>query len=105
MKNRRSKLNFFINRISEFDEVTVPDLAVTPAQMLSMAEKGIPITNHHLNNLYVDGEVNPSWDIDLDRQRGTDVVQLWEHNKDVKERIKKAYKESITNNNNKDKNG
>lgn len=103
MKNRKSKLNFFVNRISEFDEVTVPDLAITPAQMLAMAEKGIPIANHHLNQLYTDGEVNPSWEIDMDRQRGTDVVQLWEHNKTVKEKIKKAYKESITNN--KDKNG
>lgn len=98
MQRHKAKLNFFRNKISEYDDVTVPNLSVTPSQMLAMAEKGIPISNHHLNQLYTDGEVNPSWEIDIDRQRGTDVVQLWEHNKTVKEKIKKAYKESISNN-------
>ena len=94
MQRDRAKLKFFRNKLSEFDENTVPGLAITPAQMLSMAENGIPISNHQLSTLYDEGTVNPSWDIDMDRQRGVDPIDMWNHTQEVKSKFKKAYAEA-----------
>lgn len=96
MQRDRAKLKFFRNKWREDEDKTIPNLALTPSQMLDMAEHGIPISNGNLSQLYDDGTVNPSWDIDLDRQRGVDVNQMWEHNQEIKSRFKKAYKEATT---------
>ena len=69
MQRDRAKLKFFRNQWREDEDKTIPNLALTPAQMLDMAEHGIPISNGNLAQLYDDGTVNPSWEIDLDRQR------------------------------------
>lgn len=95
MQNDRPKLKPFKNVISEDDILTIPDLAMTPAQMMSLAENGIPISNQHLNNEYYDGDVNISDDIPLDRQRGVDVNEMWNKKQDVKKALKKMAKDDL----------
>lgn len=67
------------------------NLAVTPAQMLDMAEKGIPISSQNIAMSVKDGEENPSWDLPLDQLRGVDPAAMWEHSQVIKERARKAH--------------
>lgn len=72
------------------DEVAVKGgLAMTPAQMLEMQEKGIPITTQNMQ--MSDGEPNPSWNIPLERLRGVDPAELWQQSKTIKEKVKRAH--------------
>lgn len=95
MQNDRAKLKPFRNVISEEDDKTVPGLAMTPAQMMSLAEKGIPISNQQLNNEYYDGDVNCSDFVPLDRQRGVDVNEMWNKKKDVRAAVKRMAQDDI----------
>jgi hypothetical protein len=65
------------------------DLALTPAKVLEMAEKGIPVSAQASVDNFYDGEQNVSWDaLSLDEQRGVDIVDMWNAEKDIKGRIK-----------------
>lgn len=55
-------------------------LAITPAQMDRAREQGIPITPSNVNpDLIQDGTNNPQFEIELERQRGIDVAELWQN--------------------------
>lgn len=95
MQNNKPKLKFFRNKNSEEDVKTVQGLAMTPAQMMSLAEKGIPISNQALNAEYYDGDSNIDWNVPLDRQRSVDVNEMWNKKEDVKKAMKKMTKEEI----------
>lgn len=82
-------------RRSENDIPVNGKLALTPSKMMALAEKGIPISSQNLGNQYFEGEVNPSWDVPLDRQRGVDVNDMWNHNENVRKKLKVASKEAI----------
>lgn len=72
-------------------------LSVTPAEMFDMARRGIPVTTANLDMQFNDGEVNPSWDIPVDRQRGVDIGEIWQTSMDVKRKVKSAYKNDVKN--------
>lgn len=67
------------------------NLTTTPAQMLEMAEKGIPISAQNIAMSAKDGETNPSWDLPLDQIRGVDPAAMWEHSQVIKEKARKAH--------------
>ena len=55
-------------------------LAITPAQMDRAREQGIPITPSNVNpDLIQDGTNNPQFEIELERQRGVDIAELWQN--------------------------
>lgn len=55
-------------------------LAITPAQMDIAREQGIPITPSNVNpDLIQDGTNNPQFEIELERQRGIDIAELWQN--------------------------
>ena len=95
--DRRYKLKFFRNKESEHDIPVVPNLAITPAQMLKLQEQGIPISSQQLNKEYYDGDTRVSWDIPLDRQRGVSVNDMWNHQQDVREKLKEEAKKGFRN--------
>lgn len=70
---------------------TTPGLAFTPAQMAKMAEKGIPISTQSADQ-FVDGTLNPSFDIPIEERRGIDVNDVWNASKDAKAKIIDAHK-------------
>lgn len=72
------------------DVKTKPSLAVTPADALRMAERGVPVAAANIDSFY-DGDVNPSWTISIDRQRGVDVADVWDAQKSARKRIKSAH--------------
>lgn len=72
------------------------NLVVTPAQMMRMSEKGIPISAQNLAfDPTKDGEKNPSFDLPLDRLRGVDPAQMWEESQIIKQRSRHALKRDI----------
>lgn len=67
-------------------------LAVTPTQMLEMAEAGIPINSINADSFYDDGKRTLDFEPTLDRQRGVDIGDLWENEQDIKYKTRKLYK-------------
>lgn len=74
------------------DDVFVQNgLAVTPSQMLEMAADGVPISSVNAEFMYDDGQRTPPDVPVLDRQRGVDLGDLWEHQQDIRYKMKKLY--------------
>ena len=69
-------------------------LAITPAQMDTAREQGIPITPNNVNpDLIQDGTTNPQFEIELERQRGIDVAELWQNAESSRKKLGKFNKE------------
>lgn len=66
-------------------------LAVTPSQMLEMAEAGIPISSVTAESLYDDGKRTLDFEPPLDRIRGVDLCDLWENDQDIRHKMRKLH--------------
>ena len=63
-------------------------LAITPAQMDAAREQGVPITPNNVNpDLIQDGTTNPQFEIELERQRGVDIAELWQDAETSRKRL------------------
>lgn len=69
---------------------TKSGLAYTPAQMNEMMQRGIPVTNKNLENKFFDGDTNPHFNVDLMRQRGVDIADVWEAEQATRQKFKDA---------------
>lgn len=74
-----------------------PDLSRTPAQMMALVEQGIPVSVPNAISAENQGVLNPSWDVPIERKRGTDIADIWQKQQasrkklaDAREAIKKA---------------
>lgn len=60
------------------EEVVQQDLAITPAQMYDMVQAGKPVGASILSPDYFDdGDHDTNMHVPLDRQRGVDIVEMW----------------------------
>lgn len=80
---------------SEGDIPVQDGLTVTPSEMYEMAKKGIPVSTANLDMQFNDGEVNPSWDVPIDKQRGIDIGEIWQSSMDIKKKVKSSYKKDV----------
>ena len=72
-------------------------LAITPAQMDTAREQGVPITSNNVNpDLIQDGTTNPQFEIELERQRGVDIAELWQNAESSRKKINSFKKQSQT---------
>ena len=69
----------------------LPHQAVTPAQMLEMANQGIPISAD--SAAAFSGEKNPSWDLSLDKTKHVDPAELWQEQQTIKRRYRDLHKQ------------
>lgn len=70
-------------------------LAITPSQMMQLAENGIPIAAQQLpSEHFSEGDTSSSFDVLLDYQRGVDINTMWNVEQDVKKKMFSAYKQS-----------
>lgn len=67
-------------------------LAVTPAQMLDLTARGIPISPANLGLQYDSGYSDLDFNTPLEYTRGVDIGQLWEERENAKQRIKLGLK-------------
>lgn len=81
-------------RTSKNDIIVRPDLSVTPAQAMRLAEKGIPVSTQTASS-FSDGSLNPSWEVPLDRCRGIDPAVLWEKQQEIRTKIVSAHKRDV----------
>ena len=76
-------------------------LAYTPSELSSMVENGIPISSQNTALLPEQGMENPTFDIPLERQRGTNIVELWNAQLEARHNVNSYYnkkrKERLTN--------
>lgn len=92
-RNRNHNRIFANPKRHEGEAVVQNDLAVTPTRMYEMMQQGIPISTQNLSDeMFYDGDTNPSFDLPLDMQRGIDVADCWEASMDIKSRAKKGLK-------------
>lgn len=68
----------YINVCCDSDIVVRGGLSYSPADMARLTERGMPVNSLMVGTAFVDGEVNPSFDVTLDRQRHVDICDLWE---------------------------
>lgn len=68
-------------------------LAITPAQMDTAREQGVPITPNNVNpDLIQDGTTNPQFEIELERQRGVDIAELWQNAESSRKKLGEFHK-------------
>lgn len=68
-------------------------LAVTPSQVLKMAESGIP-ASAQMNSAMIDGHEGSDWVVPLDERRGIDIAQMWQESMNARNKFRKAYANS-----------
>lgn len=97
MLNRNRK-KFSIPRRCDGEDIVQNDLSYTPSMMLSMADKGIPISNQSVSSeQFFDGVPmsQGSFEIPLDMQRGVDVADCWQDYHNIRKKAKKGLKDDI----------
>lgn len=60
------------------DDVVVPGLAISPAEMLKLNQQGIAVSSGNTNLAYESGHAATSWDIAPENRRGVDIADLWQ---------------------------
>lgn len=73
-------------------------LAVTPSQMMDMANRGIPVSmQNFMSTQFNDGIENPTFDVPGYRRRGVDIGELWEEQqtarRNIRDKSRKAFVE------------
>lgn len=77
----------------KYDEVEPkPGLAYSPSDMAKLHAKGMPINSANIVESFYDGDVNPSFDIPLERQRGLDPAEIWEQSQNSAKKVNKLSK-------------
>lgn len=74
------------------------NLSVTPSEMLSLSERGIPISSHFDDSQFYDGDSSPRVVLDYLDSRGIDIVDAWNYERTSKSNIRKAIANDIINN-------
>lgn len=69
---------------------TEQNIAVTPSQIQQMVERGIPVSPSNAS-AFIDGVINPSFDVPIEERRGVDVVDVWDASQDAKRQLIKAH--------------
>lgn len=70
-------------------------LSVTPSEMLQLAQQGIPISSHFDDSKFDDGDTKSLGTIDFIHQRGLDIVDVWNHQKDSRKKLLDAKAKDI----------
>lgn len=75
----------------ENEEQVQSGLALTPSEMMEMANKGVPITPQNFDGLqYDEGYSKLDFDVPIEYRRGIDIGDCWEAEMDAKARLKSA---------------
>lgn len=93
MKTRKVILAKCLRKAYETD--VRAGLAITPAQVLKMAEQGIPVTAQ-MNSALVDGHLGSDFNIALEERRGIDMATIWQNEMSSRKKIKGVPDSSFT---------
>ncbi len=82
-------------RFSYSEKHVQSGLSVTPSEMLQLAQQGIPISSHFDDSKFDDGDTKSLGTIDFIHQRGLDIVDVWNHEKDSRKKLLDAKAKDI----------
>lgn len=68
----------------------VNNLAVTPSDMHKLTERGIPINSTN-NEQFIDGTLNCTFDVPIERCRGVEAVDVWLAQCDARKKFRDAH--------------
>lgn len=89
-KYAKSTIRKFARSFRQAGEMIVQNgLAVTPSQMLEMAQAGIPISSVNADFMYRDGDRKPPESPTMDMLRGVDIGDLWENMMETRRKMRK----------------
>lgn len=89
-RNRKSNRIRFASPVPPAEAVQ-SHLAMTPAEMLELQQKGVPISSQTVGATYDDGYRTLDFEPPLDQQRGIDIADLWETAQDVRKKVAKGH--------------
>lgn len=69
-------------------------LAITPAQVLKMAEAGLPVSAQ-LQYQTVEGHTGSDWNLGIEDRRGIDIGQVWQESQSARKRLKAGAKAAV----------
>ena len=75
-------------RYGEFEDPVQNGLAITPAQMLDLTNRGIPVSPSNLGLEYDDGYSELEFDVPSEHVRGIDMADLWEQREDMRDKMR-----------------
>lgn len=67
-------------------------LALTPAQMSDLMQRGLPISSANLGLQYEEGVSHLDFEPPLEHRRGVDINDMYEAREDVRSRFAAAYR-------------
>ena len=73
---------------------TKPGLAYSPAKMMELAERGIPVSSQSVGTFF-DGVVTPTWEVPLERARGVDIADVWQAQAESRHKLHTAKIEKV----------
>lgn len=65
-------------------------LAVSPADVLKMAEAGIP-ASAQMNSRMIDGHSGSDWNVPLEERRGVDIAAMWQESRNIRKKFAQAH--------------
>lgn len=86
VKNRRDRFAMAIRHDGETEVLN--NLAMTPAQMFDMAQRGLPITTRNLGVTYDQGYSNLDFVPPAEHRRGVDLADLYELRRDTQRKLR-----------------
>ena len=90
---RRPRPHLSCPKRHEDEQEVQNGLALTPAQMLDMTEKRIPITPQNLGLTYEEAVDVKNFEVSPEYRRGVDIGDLWE----LREHTNKRFEDAIKN--------
>ena len=63
---------------------------------MKLTERGIPVSSQNMpEGSFFDGEVNPSWTVPIERDRGVDVADVWQAQQESRSKLRNAHRSDI----------
>lgn len=81
--------------LTEEEPIVQNGLAVTPAQMMELTNRGVPITPSNLGVIFDEGSSSLDFEPTMENLRGIDITDMWEHREDVKHKMKSKEFQSL----------
>lgn len=90
MRNKRQPQTIIKRQAHE--PVVKPNLACTPTQIATMAQKGIAISNNSVDLNYYDGETDITFNEPIDQNPHADIAEIWEAQQNAREKVNRVSK-------------
>lgn len=86
----------FVHKTASDEDKVIDGLAMTPSQMMELAQRGISVSTQSLGAQFYDDSPASSFDVPTIYQRGVDMADAFETSLTTKEKIKKGVRKYLS---------